>query len=75
MQPALVLSALAMSNLMRSSELERGSTGRCLALSLRDSAQAALESACNAQSIDYTLAEAAIVRARVLSVRSHDRGY
>ena len=51
-----------MSNLMRSSELERGERGRCFALSLRDSAQAALEAACNAQSVDFTLAEASIVR-------------
>ncbi|KIP09470.1 hypothetical protein PHLGIDRAFT_126340 [Phlebiopsis gigantea 11061_1 CR5-6] len=62
-QPALVLSALAMSNLMRSSELERGAAGRGLALALRDSAQAALEAACNAQRIDHTLAEAAIILA------------
>lgn len=61
-----------MSNLMRSSELERGAAGRCLALSLRDSAQAALEAACNAQSIDHTLAEAAIVCTEAL--RSHAPG-
>lgn len=63
LQPALVLSALAMATLMRSSELELGATGRARAVSLRDAAQASMEAAINAQEIDYTLAEAAIVRA------------
>ena len=60
MQP-LVLSALAMSTLMKSSELELGGRGRELALNLRDRAQACLEQACRSQTLDYTLAEAALV--------------
>lgn len=50
-----------MANLMQSSELERGEPGRLRALSLRDEAQASLEAACNAQALDFTLAEAAQV--------------
>ena len=61
MQPSLVLAALAMANLMKSSELERGSRGRERALAFRDEAQQLLEDACNAQKLDYTLAEAALV--------------
>ncbi|KAI0694263.1 hypothetical protein BC835DRAFT_1015031 [Cytidiella melzeri] len=62
-QPSLVLSALAMANLMQSSELERGSPGRKRALALRDAAQASLEAACNAANLDFTLAEAALILA------------
>ncbi|KAI0088094.1 hypothetical protein BDY19DRAFT_891709 [Irpex rosettiformis] len=62
-QPSLVLSALAMANLMQSSELERGAHGRNCALRLRDNAQASLEAACNANSLDFTLAEAALILA------------
>ena len=61
MQPALVLSALALSTLMRSSELEWGADGRARAISLRNAAQAALEAACTASHITMRLAEAAIV--------------
>jgi hypothetical protein len=60
-QPSLVLSALAMSNLMQSSELERGHAGRNRALAFRDAAQASMEAACNANEFDFTLAEAALV--------------
>ncbi|KAI0338268.1 hypothetical protein BDW22DRAFT_1415626 [Trametopsis cervina] len=62
-QPSLVLSALAMANLMQASELERGSSGRRIALALRDAAQLSLEAACNARSLDFTLAEAALILA------------
>lgn len=50
-----------MANLMQSSELERGAHGRTRALSLRNTAQATLEASCNAQALDFTLAEAALV--------------
>ncbi len=46
---------------MRSSNIELGKQGRDKALHLRDQAQASLEASCNAQSVDYTLAEAALV--------------
>lgn len=61
MQPSLVLSALALATLMKSSEIEHGQTGRDRALYLRDQAQSALEAACHAQAVDFTLAEAALV--------------
>ncbi|EMD33836.1 hypothetical protein CERSUDRAFT_117900 [Gelatoporia subvermispora B] len=63
MQPSLVMSALAMASLMRSSELELGNAGRRRAMEFRDAAQASLEEACNNQSVDYTLAEAALILA------------
>lgn len=66
MQPALIMSALAMAALMKSSEIELGSEGRARALRLRDTAQTMLEAACSSQSIDYTLAEAALVRTHIL---------
>ncbi|KAI0784700.1 hypothetical protein C8Q75DRAFT_723967 [Abortiporus biennis] len=61
MQPSLIMSALALSTLMRSSEIERGAAGRERALWLRDSAETYMLSACNSQAVDYTLAEAAIM--------------
>jgi hypothetical protein len=61
LQPALVLSALAMATLMKSSQLELGAAGRARAVALRNAAQAAMEAACNARNVDYMLAEAAIV--------------
>lgn len=60
-QPSLILSALAMANLMKSSEIECGVQGRNRAVALRDRAQASLEAACSSHAIDYTLAEAALV--------------
>lgn len=63
LQPAFVLSALALSTLMRSSELERGAAGRARAVALRDAAQSALEAACSAQRVDMRLAEASIILA------------
>lgn len=62
MQPALIMSALAMATLMKSSQIELGSSGRNRALYFRDNAQSLLEAACSSQSVDYTLAEAALVR-------------
>ena len=59
---SLVMSALAMAMLMKSSEIELGGRGRELALTFRDKAQACLEDACHSQNFDYTLAEAALVR-------------
>ena len=64
MQPSLVLSALAMANLMRSSEIEGGAPGRERAIRLRNAAQASLEDACNTKQLDFTLAEAALVSHR-----------
>ena len=61
LQPSLVLSALAMANLMKSSELEQGELGRMLALALRNEAQLLLEEACTSQRLDYMHAEAALV--------------
>ncbi|KAJ3554349.1 hypothetical protein NM688_g3153 [Phlebia brevispora] len=61
LQPALVLSALAMASLIKSSEVERGSQGRERALALRNDAQASLEAACSTTQIDYQLAEAALI--------------
>lgn len=66
MHPSLVLSALAMANLMQSSDLERGAPGRMRALELRDKAQAMLDATCSAarldpSRLDFTLAEAALV--------------
>ena len=60
-EPSLILSALALSNLMQSSEVGRGEAGRNLAVGLRNAAQSSLEAACNASRLHYTLAEAAIV--------------
>ncbi|KAI0661402.1 hypothetical protein C8Q70DRAFT_911816 [Cubamyces menziesii] len=62
MQP-LIMSALAMAMLMKSSELEFGSQGRAMALRFRDRAQECLELACRSQTFDYTLAEAALILA------------
>ncbi|KAF5362709.1 hypothetical protein D9758_011728 [Tetrapyrgos nigripes] len=60
-QPALLLSIVAMSTLMRSSEAEYGLEGRERALSLRDSAQVTLDKALRSEWIDATLAEAALI--------------
>ncbi|KAH9932503.1 uncharacterized protein B0H18DRAFT_871123 [Fomitopsis serialis] len=63
MQPALIMAALAMATLMKSSEIEHGAEGRSRAVMYRDAAQSLLESACNQQLVDYTLAEAALLLA------------
>ncbi|KAJ7048334.1 hypothetical protein C8F01DRAFT_1192069 [Mycena amicta] len=59
--PAFVLAALALAELMRSSEMERGAAGRARAAGLRQSAQAALDRAVDDPEIDYRLAEAALI--------------
>ncbi|EJF65212.1 hypothetical protein DICSQDRAFT_166265 [Dichomitus squalens LYAD-421 SS1] len=60
---SLVMSALAMAMLMKSSEIELGSRGRDLALTFRNKAQACLLDACHSHNFDYTLAEAALILA------------
>ncbi|KAF8189550.1 hypothetical protein K438DRAFT_2019010 [Mycena galopus ATCC 62051] len=63
-QPAFVLAGLAMAELMRSSDSERGAAGRTRAAWLRDNAQAALTIAMsggNGDWIDASLAEAALI--------------
>ncbi|PIL36283.1 transcription factor [Ganoderma sinense ZZ0214-1] len=60
---SLVMSALAMALLMKSSEIELGRRGRELALTFRNKAQACLEDACHSQTFDHTLAEAALILA------------
>ncbi|KAI0674887.1 hypothetical protein C8Q78DRAFT_1066793 [Trametes maxima] len=62
MQP-LIISALAMVTLMKSSEIEYGERGRHLALIFRQRAQECLEIACNTRNLDHTLAEAALILA------------
>ncbi|TDL24298.1 hypothetical protein BD410DRAFT_786409 [Rickenella mellea] len=62
-QPSLVLSALALATLMKSSEIGFGEPGRKRALYLRNTAQASLEAAWNAHRVDTTLAEAAMILA------------
>ncbi|KAF7343742.1 Zn(2)-C6 fungal-type domain-containing protein [Mycena sanguinolenta] len=63
-QPAFVLAGLAMAELMRSSDSERGASGRTRAAWLRDNAQTALTIAMsggNGDWIDASLAEAALI--------------
>lgn len=60
-QPSFVLAGLAMSNLMRSSEMGFGADGRNKAMWLREWAQRELENAWNSEWIDAGLAEAALI--------------
>ncbi|KAJ6571274.1 hypothetical protein B0H19DRAFT_1129612 [Mycena capillaripes] len=63
-QPAFILAGLAMAELMRSSDSERGEAGRTRAAWLRDNAQNALTIAMsggNGDWIDASLAEAALI--------------
>lgn len=60
-QPAFVLSGLAMATLMKSSECENRAPGRDRALWLRNAAQGALEQALASEWVDASLAEAALV--------------
>ncbi|KAJ7260366.1 hypothetical protein B0H12DRAFT_1107906 [Mycena haematopus] len=63
-QPAFVLAGLAMAELMRSSDSERGEPGRTRAAWLRDNAQTALTIAMsggNGDWIDASLGEAALI--------------
>ncbi|KAI0074422.1 hypothetical protein K474DRAFT_1601483 [Panus rudis PR-1116 ss-1] len=69
-QPALILACLALSNLMQSSELENGASGRARAVYYRNHAQEELNAACRSQNIDYFLAEAAFVIA-LFEMSSH----
>lgn len=61
MQPSLVLSALALSTLMKSSETGLGENGRRLSLWLRDAAQSSLDASISASWIEPSLAQAAFV--------------
>jgi hypothetical protein len=61
MQPSLVLSALALSTLMKSSETGLGEDGRRLSLWLRDAAQSSLDASISASWIEPSLAQAAFV--------------
>ncbi|KAI0319115.1 hypothetical protein OF83DRAFT_1170514 [Amylostereum chailletii] len=63
MQPSLVLGALALATLLKSSELEMGAAGRGRALQLRDAAHGSLKASWNSQWIDLGLAEAAMMLA------------
>lgn len=58
-QPSLVLSALAMATMMKSSEVGLGEEGRRLALWLRDAAQSSLDASICASWIEPSLAQAA----------------
>ena len=51
---------------MKSSEIEGGDSGRKRAMLWRNGAQAALEAACGQHILDYTLAEAALVRLTII---------
>lgn len=77
MQPSLILSVLALSTFMKSSELNGGNAGRLRALWLRDAAQSALEASFNAQWIEPTLAQAAWVSrpSRITDRHSYPSGY
>lgn len=62
LQPALVLSALALATLLKSSEVGLGVRGRQRALWFRNNAQSYLEQAWSSSSVDASLAQAAMVR-------------
>lgn len=62
-QPAFVLSILAMSTFMRSSEMEYKAPGREQAIQLRNSAQEHLQDSWSKGWVDTTLAEAALILA------------
>ncbi|EIN12958.1 hypothetical protein PUNSTDRAFT_118598 [Punctularia strigosozonata HHB-11173 SS5] len=59
MQPSLILSLLAVSTLIQSSEIRKGRQGREKALRLREEAQGALEASINAGWLDVSLVQAA----------------
>lgn len=71
MQPSLVFAGLALATLMKSNEMELGTTGRSRAAWLRDQAQTSLEASWNAQWIDMALAKAALVRVPLYLVDAH----
>lgn len=63
MQPSVVLAALALSTMMKSSEVGLGEEGRGFALLLRDAAQSSLDASISASWIDPSLAQAAFLLA------------
>jgi hypothetical protein len=62
MQPSLVIAALALATMIKSSDLELGAVGRDRARGLGDLANGELQAALTTGAIDHTLAEAALVR-------------
>ena len=70
LQPSLILAALAVANLIRSSERENGAKGRDWALALRDAAQSALDASLNSRWIDEYLVQASWVRPSIFSPQS-----
>lgn len=60
-QPSVVLSALALSTLMRSSETGLGEKGRRFALWLRDAAQSSLDASLSTGWVEPSLTQAAFV--------------
>jgi hypothetical protein len=62
MQPSLLLSLLALSTFLQSSERTDPGEARRIAVLLRDEAQGALEASLHARAIDEELAQAAYVR-------------
>ncbi|KAI0060933.1 hypothetical protein BV25DRAFT_1857983 [Artomyces pyxidatus] len=63
MQPCLVLSALAVSAFLQSSNLGRGREGRRMAIILRDEAQSALDASLSSRAVDEEVAQAAWILA------------
>ncbi|KIM31554.1 hypothetical protein M408DRAFT_261453 [Serendipita vermifera MAFF 305830] len=63
MQPSVILAALALSTMMKSSEIGLGEEGRTFALWLRDAAQSSLEASISASWIDPGIAQAAFLLA------------
>ena len=61
LQPSFVLAALALSTLMKSSEMGLGPQGRSFALWLKDAAQSAFEASLAVNWMEPTLAHAAYV--------------
>jgi hypothetical protein len=67
-QPSVVLAALALSTLMKSSDVGLGGEGRKFALLLRDAAQSSLDASISASWIEPSLAQAAFVTTIPLSL-------
>ena len=61
-QPSLILAALGLSTYFQSSELERGSKGRALAMQLMDQARALFDASLTSGWVDVQLVQAAWVR-------------
>lgn len=62
LQPGFILAALAVANLIQSSDREAGAAGRSWSLTLLERAQASLEASLNSRWIDEGLAHASWVR-------------